>query len=76
MIGNIRIRAETQAKAKTRVDNALLRNKILAGQQANHYKLELQRLNAAVHGTPVQQRAHVLMGKGELQSKHDSFKIA
>ena len=75
--GNIRIRAEAPAKARKRVDNALLRNQVLAGQQAAQYKLELQRLDAALHTQPAQlQRAHVLMGRGQLQSKHDSLKIA
>ena len=75
--GNIRIRAEAPAKARNRVDNALLRNQVLAGQQAAQYKLELQRLDAALHTQPAAlQRAHVLMGRGQLQSKHDGLKIA
>ena len=75
-VGNMRIRAEAPAKAQARVQNALLRNKLLAQQQAQQYKLGLERLDSAAVGTPALQRDHILMGRGELQSKYDNLKFA
>ena len=76
LVGNMRIRAEAASKSRARVDHALLRNKILTQQQANQYKLGLDRLDAAAIGTPTQQRAHVQMGRNELQQKYDDLKLS
>ena len=67
LIGNLRIRAENPHKAQKRVDNAVIRNQMVAQQRANQYKLELGRLDSAIHHTPAGlQRAQLLMGREAL----------
>ena len=73
---HLKIRMEDPEKQKKRVENALYRNRLRQAEVANQYKMELQRIDSALHKHPENHiRQAILMNRGVIKSTYDSLKI-
>jgi hypothetical protein len=76
LLGNIRIRQESAAKAQKRAANVLFANQVRAQQMANMYQLELQRAdNLLQYQPPGLQREAIMLNRGRIQKRFDNIKL-